>query len=135
MDLTIGVDGLVEFERSVSGLQADFTGLSGEVTLSAATLVIEKAQPNVPKVSGKASKSLRAFQQGDDALAEGGSGTDYYAWLEFGGPSGRKHANVRKAEPEGRYLVPGYRMVANDIEQMMVDTVVKYVKDNGLDVD
>lgn len=131
----IEVDGLIEFEKSLTGLRADIRGLSSDVTLDAATEVIDAARPLVPQKSGKASRTLRAFQQGTDALAEGGDGIDYYAWLEFGGASGRKHANVRPKVTEGRYLVPGFRIASNNIQALMEKVLKRYVEQNKLDMD
>lgn len=69
---------------------------------------ISAARPEVPVVSGRAAGSLREVMTASGAIAEGGEGVEYYAWLEYGGASGVGLSNLREVYGNGRYIYPAY---------------------------
>lgn len=130
--IDIKTNGLDQFKNKVRQLQSGMPAVIQLVALNSAKVVIKAAQPKVPTVSGAAAKSLRAYQTGQGAVAEGGGTVDYYRWLEKGGLAGIKHTVKRAITSDGRYIWPSYVEEESRIHDMMEQSLNKAVQDSGL---
>lgn len=109
MSEPIKVDGLAEFSRNLRKLDSELPKQLRVTLNDVAQLVVDEAKPKVPRRSGKAANSIKARSTRTQArVAAGGRKVPYYAWLDFGGRVGRKHAVKRPFLKRGRYLYPAY---------------------------
>lgn len=129
----LSVEGQLETQKGLLEIAERAQEYVDEAALAVAELVIETARPNVPVQTGAASDSLQAYMAGDQAVAEGGADVDYYAWLEYGGASGRDGSNVRETEANGRYIQPAYEEVEGDVTELLLTGLTSLVEDAGLD--
>lgn len=105
---TVEVKGLGEFNRAVARMADTLPKIAQDISLNAVTIIVTDAVPTIPRVSGRAAKSVQGFVTNEGASVQGGQGVVYFGWLAVGGASGRKHANVRKIVKPDRYLNPAY---------------------------
>lgn len=127
--------GLSDTNRKLDTLADNAERMSDDVSVTVAGMVIEKAQPKVPRVSGIAAGSLQAYVTNEGATASGGEGVEYYRWLELGGASGRGGSNVREIIPEGRYIRPAYEEMQDEIKVVMVKGLRMLAEESGFKVD
>lgn len=137
MDIKVGVGGLSKLSR---GLKAVDAAAPKELRLalnSAAQLLIDKARPQVPSVSGAARRSMVASSTRTSArISVGGKKAPYFPWLDFGG-QGRVKGRPVKREfiREGRYIYPTLRKIRPDIEKQLHDAISAVIRDAGLTED
>jgi hypothetical protein len=124
----IRVQGLAEFSRNLRKLDGDLPKALRVAMNGAADVVIDWAEPRVPRRSGRAARSLRARSTRTATRVAGGSKrVPYYPWLDFGG-EGRRRGRPAKRPfiKEGRYLWKGYAVrrheVAKVLEKALLDT-------------
>lgn len=119
IDINVKMAGYVEVRGQIAQFKNELPGVVEGISYTAAKMTAEKARPDVPVDSGRAAQSVQAYMTGGQAMVQGGKGVDYYAWLEYGGASGRNLSNRRATVPEGRYIYPAYQQVVTDIERHM----------------
>lgn len=131
----IKVDGLAEFSRNLKKLDTELPKKLRVTLNDVAQLVVDKAQPKVPRRSGRAAKSIKAKSTRTQArVAAGGSKVPYYGWLDFGGRVGRRKSVKRPVLQKGRYLYPAYESLRDSgtFEKALQEALSKLVIDVGL---
>lgn len=136
MEAKIALDGLAEFNRGLRKLDAQAPKGLRLALNDAATLLIDRTRPQIPRRTGAAASSLKAKSTRTSArVAMGGRKAPYMPWLDFGGRTGPKKSVVRRFYKEGRYLYPTLRRVSPEIEAALRVALVEVARDAGLDVD
>ena len=106
-DNPIAVKGMVELQRALKDLDGESQKEIRVELNKIAETVASGAARRVPVRSGKARASLRAkSSQRETKASAGGRKAPYYAWLDFGGKTGRKKSVRRPFVRSGRYLYP-----------------------------
>lgn len=132
MDISTRVEGVTQFQGKLVRFTSEIPNLLVGIGLEAAQITNEEARPTIPRRSGNAARSLRAYVTGTGGIAEGGSSIDYFRWLALGGASGRQHANRRPLSDPDRYIYPGYLRGQDKIKLMMEQSLSNYLDNAGL---
>jgi hypothetical protein len=123
----------VDVRRAADTIAEQLPAHARLLTTQAGQLVIGWARPRVPHRSGRAASSLTLLEsQGRATVRAGGSRAPWYSWLDFGGAVGRGGATVRPFVRGGRYLYPGLRAKAPDIDTAQHATVSTVITAAGL---
>lgn len=130
----VRIEGLAELRKSLKSLDADQAkGLRLDLN-EAAGIVVRVARPRVPTRTGAAAGSIKVSStQGQARVAAGGNKAPYYPWLDYGGRTGRKKANVRRFERHGRYLYPAYWSQAENITRLLSKKLAERIRGAGLE--
>lgn len=131
---TVDVKGLVEFNRAVNRMAETLPKIAQDIALNAVVIIVTDAVPTIPRVSGRAAKSVQGYVTNQGARVEGGKGVEYFAWLAIGGASGRKHANFRRIVKPDRYLNPAYERNKSLIQRESEEMFNKACRAAGLEV-
>lgn len=134
----VRVDGLDQFRRALKTLDdASALGKLLRVSLNAAsTLIIDRARPLIPTLTGKAAKSLKARStQNTVRVAVGGRAAPYYPWLDYGGAVGPADSVRRPFIPEGRYLYPTLGRHQAEFEKILQDGLRDVARAAGIDME
>lgn len=131
----IKVDGLAKFSRDLRKVDAELPkGLRVSFN-KAAGIVVDWAQPRVPRRSGRASRSVKARSTRTAVrVAAGGPRVPYFPWLDFGGKVGRRRSVDRPYKKSGRYLWAGYAANRDQVADVMADELRKVASSTGWDV-
>lgn len=91
-EVTIAVRNLPAWRRAIVAVDDNFKSeLKGEF-LKIAQTIADKARGKVPTRSGAAAASVKArATTGGASIVRGGTAAPYFAWLDFGGTTGRGH--------------------------------------------
>lgn len=136
MDAKISVEGLAEFNRGLRKISADAPKGLRLALNEAATLLVDRTRPLIPRRTGAAAASLKARSTRTSArVGMGGRRAPYMPWLDFGGRTGKNKSVQRPFYAEGRYLYPTLRKVRPEIENALRGALVQVARDAGLDVD
>lgn len=131
----VKIEGLVEFRRSLRALGKDGPKALRVALNAGAELVLGRARPKVPSVTGKARASMKTrSSQTAVRVAVGGKRAPYYPWLDFGGAVGRGDATKRRFYADGRYLYPTLSESRGDVEDLLADQLAAVARQSGLDV-
>lgn len=132
----VQVEGLTQFRRSIRQLDKEL-GKGLRAALNAcSTFLIEQARPLVPKVSGKAQRSMKARSSQDSVrIAVGGKAAPYYPWLDYGGRTGRGGSAHRPFIPEGRYLYPTLGKHRATFDRILAEGLADVARSAGIEVD
>lgn len=131
----IRIVGWREFNRNLRKMNKDLPKGLRLAGNEAAQIVVDWAKPRVPRKTGKAAASVKARSTRTAARVAGGSNrVPYYAWLDYGGRVGRRHAVRRTYIKGGRYLYPGYAKNKRKIRRVLRANLLKVAKDAGLEV-
>jgi hypothetical protein len=136
MAAKITVTGMREFQRALRDMEA---GLPKQIRVAlnlGSKVVIDYAQPRMPRKTGRAAGSLTArSSQREARVALGGRRAPYAPWLDFGG-----EGRVKGRPPHrdfirgGRYVYKGLEVKRADIVQIMSDALTELARSAGLDV-
>lgn len=127
--------GMDEFQRSIKILLTKLpTEVLQDAGEQAAEITIRGARPSVPRITSVTMSTLAARPTGRGGVAEGGDGIEWYGWLEFGGASGRRHANVREKVILGRYIYPSYEENEDEINRTSNEVLVAVFRRAGVEV-
>lgn len=132
MDISIKQKGITQFQGNLVRFTSQIPNMITGAGLEAARITIDEARPTIPRRSGDAARSLRAYVTGTGGIAEGGKSVDYFRWLALGGASGRQHANKRPLSNPDRYVYPGYIKGQDRIKVMMQNSLNTYLGNTGL---
>lgn len=137
MENKIRVKGLAEFNRGLRKLDSEAPKQLRIALNGAAELLVDKAKPTVPSVTGNARASMKAKSTRTSArVSVGGKKAPYFPWLDFGGEGRIKgHPAHREFLKEGRYVYVTLGRISPDIEKALSDGIRKVARDAGLDVD
>lgn len=135
MDAKIAVEGLAEVNRALRKLDKEAPKGLRLAGNEAASLLIDRTRPLIPRVSGRAAKSLAARStRTSSRVAMGGPRAPYTPWLDFGGEGRRRgRPPARPFLKEGRYLYPTLRRVRPEIERTLDAALSQVIRDAGLD--
>lgn len=137
MEGKISVTGLAEFNRGLRALDAEAPKQLRIALNGSAQLLVDRATPKVPSVSGAARRSMRARSTRTSArVAVGGKLAPYFPWLDFGG-QGRIQGRpvAREFRKDGRYVYVALAEIGPDIERSLDDGIRAVARGAGLDVD
>lgn len=131
----IRIDGLAQFSRDLRKLDADLPKALRLAMNDAVDLVVDYARPRVPTRTGRARNSIRARSTRTEArVSGGGKRVPYYAWLDFGGRTGRARSVNRPFYKEGRYLWKGLVVKRDELSRRLEAALVGVVESSGIEV-
>lgn len=131
----VEISGLKELRAQLKQADADLPKQIRVALNKSSQLVIDYAQPRVPKRSGRAAGSLKVRSSQTQArIAAGGARAPYYPWLDFGGKVGIGKSVDRPFYTEGRYIYPGLRHNRDQITQVMADALTELARGAGFEV-
>jgi hypothetical protein len=92
-DVKLQVTNLAQWRRAITSVDDNFKTRLKDEFLKVAEAVATKARSKVPTgPTGRAAASIKArASTGGAAIVRGGSAAPYFAWLDFGGTTGRGH--------------------------------------------
>ncbi len=132
----IRIQGLAEFNRNLKKLDADLPKALRLAQNEAAQIVVDWAQPRVPRKTGKAAKSVKAKSTRTSArVSGGGARVPYYPWLDWGGSVGRKRSIKREFLKGGRYIYPGFANNVDEVAEKLTESLIEVARQAGVEVD
>lgn len=132
----VRIQGLAQFRRALRQLDASLPRTLRVAMNEAAALLIRKAQPLVPRVTGKAANSMKVrSSQAAVRVAVGGNKAPYFPWLDFGGRVGRNDSARRPFITEGRYLYPTLRANRSEFDEVLEEALKGAARNAGIEVD
>lgn len=137
MDSKVQVGGLAALNRGLRAIDKEAPKALRLAFNDSANLLVDKARPTVPSVTGAARASMKARSTRTSArVAVGGRRAAYFPWLDFGG-EGKVAGRPAQREflKEGRYIYPTLRRILPDIEQSLQEGIEAVVAAAGLELD
>lgn len=132
----VAVEGLAQFRKGLRALDRDLPKALRVAQNDAASFLIGKAKPLIPRRSGTAAASLKArSSQTSVRVAIGGRKAPYMPWLDFGGRVGPNDSVTRPFLKEGRYLYPTLKSNREQFADILEDALTDVARTAGLDVD
>lgn len=128
----VRIHGLRELRASLRRMDRNLPKGIRKAGNKAAKLVVDKARPRVPVVTGRAARSIRAAStQRAVRVAEGGARAPYMPWLDFGGTINKHtaHPTHRPFRKHGRFIWA----VFAEHRREVVDTYTAEVRRVGRD--
>jgi hypothetical protein len=135
--LKVEVGGLAQLSRALKAVDGEAPKQLRLGFNDAANLLIDRAKPKIPTVSGAARRSLVARSTRTSArVAVGGKKAPYFPWVSFGG-EGRVKGRPPKREfiREGRDIYPTLREIRPLIAQALQDRISLVVRNAGMEED
>ena len=149
VDVGVEVEGLREMKKAFR-LARDGTQKAIQRRLKdVADVVASEVAGRVPVRTGRAASSVRALATQESAsIAAGGAKAPYYAFLDFGGSTGRGHlagaadsGSVKRewygrggsGSGEGRYLYPAIRDMSEVIARETGEAIHEALRDAGFE--
>jgi hypothetical protein len=130
----IKIQGLARLNRSLRAIDKDAPKQLRLVGNEAANIVVDDARPEVPTLSGRASRTVKAASTRTAAQVKaGGSKAPYYPWLDFGGRVGVNRSVKRQFIKGGRYIFPAYSDNRERIGETLESGLTTLIRDSGLD--
>lgn len=128
----IRATGLRELQAALKAADGQTQKQLRVVLNDAADVVTSGARQLVPTRSGRARGSVRSTSSQREARVTGGGGrAKHYAWLDFGGRVGRKHAVSRPFLADGRYIYATYNRRRPWVLRRLQDGLAALVKQMG----
>ena len=132
----IKIEGLAEFTRNLRKLDADLPKALRVAMNGAAKVVVDWAQPKVPRRSGRAARSIKARSTRSAVRVAGGSArVPYYPWLDFGGKVGPARSVSRPYRKEGRYLWAALAAKRDEVQRVTEQALLDAARSAGVEVD
>lgn len=133
----IAVEGLREVQHALRALDSEAPKGLRVAHNRAAEIVVAEAKPRVPLGPGRrghARDSIRvASTRTASRVKAGGARNPYYAWLDFGGRTGRKRSVRRPFIKEGRYIYPAFKAKRPEVQAALEDALHDVIRDAGLE--
>jgi hypothetical protein len=131
----IKIDGLAAFSRNLRKLDKDLPKALRLALNEATNLVVDEAARRVPTRTGRAKASLKAKSTRTESRIAGGSNrVPYYAWLDFGGRTGRRRSVQRAFLPDGRYLYAAYYDKKHQFDAALSRGLLQVAQQAGIEV-
>lgn len=134
----IRIDGLREFSRNLRKMDKDLPKGLKAASNVAAEIVVGAARPRVPIGPGKrghARDSLKAASTTKAArVSAGGKKFPYYAWLDFGGVTGRNGSAKRPFLKSGRYIWKAFEDHREDVIDTLAEELANVARNAGVEV-
>lgn len=116
----IRIVGLDRFVRALREMDAGLPKALRIAMNEAAKIVVDDAEPKVPRLTGAAAGSIRvASTRTAVRVRAGGAKVPYYPWLDFGGAVGKGGTTRRPFYKDGRYLFKSYRDKRDEIQETL----------------
>lgn len=132
----IKIEGLAEFNRALKKLDSDLPKALRLAHNKAAQLIVDWAQPRVPRKSGRAAGTVKAKSTRTESRVQGGSTrVPYYPWLDFGGRVGPKRSVRRPFIKEGRYIYPALSANYDRFADLLTEELIDVARQAGVEVD
>lgn len=134
----ITIVGLKEFSRNLRKIDNDLPKVLRVALNQGSDLVIGKARPDIPTLSGRAARSLRKSSTRTAVrVTGGGKRAAYYPWLDFGGRVGKRRSVARPFLKDGRYLYAAYYELRNSgaLQEVLTDALLDVVRQAGVEVE
>lgn len=137
METRIAVGGLAGLNRGLRAIDKEAPKALRVALNEAATLLVDRAKPDVPSVTGAARRSMVARSTRTSArVAVGGRKAPYFPWLDFGGQGRVKgRPAARPFIREGRYIYPTLRRIRPEIEAQLQESISAVIRRAGLEED
>ncbi|HSL51988.1 MAG TPA: hypothetical protein VK878_23200 [Candidatus Deferrimicrobiaceae bacterium] len=130
----IKIDGLAKLNRSLRKMSKDAPKQLRLVGNEAAELVVDDARPEVPKLSGRSARTVKAASTRTAAQVKaGGARAPWYPWLDFGGRVGIGRSVRRTFIKGGRYIYPAYSDNRDAIGERLEQGLTDLIRDSGLE--
>lgn len=130
----IKIEGLAKLNRSLRALSKDAPKQLRLVGNEAAEIVVHDARPEVPTLSGRAARTVKAASTRTAAQVKaGGAKASYYPWLDFGGRVGVNRSIRRTFIKGGRYIFPAYKDNREIIGEKLHSGLTDLIRDSGLE--
>lgn len=130
----IKIDGLSKLNRSLRDISKDAPKKLRVIGNEAAEVVVDDAQPEVPTLTGRAARTVRAASTRTAAQVKaGGTRAAYYPWLDFGGRVGVNRSVRRTFIKGGRYLFPSYSDNRDVIAERLETGMTELIRESGLE--
>ncbi len=135
MAVGVQVEGLREFQRALKTLDREHPKALRLALNDAANVIVDVAQPRVPRRRGRAAASVKARSTQKAArVVGGGSRAPYYPWLDFGGSVGRRGSVRRPFLKNGRYIYDAFFRNRDEFVDMLEERIVDVARRAGLEV-
>lgn len=135
LDAKIQVRGLKEFSRGLKKVDKEAPKQLRLALNGSVDFLISKARPKIPTRTGAARASLRARSSRTEArISAGGPRAPYYAWLDFGGRTGRRRSVRRPFIKGGRYLFPTLAEHRDEFQRRAEQAMTQVARDAGVEV-
>jgi len=132
----IKITGLAEFNRNLKKLDKDLPKVLRLAHNEAAQLIVDWAQPRVPRKSGRAAGTVKAKSTRTESRVQGGSKrAPYYPWLDYGGKVGPKRSVKRQFLKEGRYIYPALSANYGKFAELLAEKLIDVARQAGVEVD
>lgn len=131
----IKVEGLADFSRNLRKLDNDLPKALRVAHNQVAQIVVNWAQPKVPRKTGRAAQSIKAKSTRTESRVQGGSArAPYYPWLDFGGRVGRKKSVKRPFIKGGRYIYAGLDANREQLTEVLTKSLLDVARQAGVEV-
>lgn len=132
----IKITGLAEFNRNLRKLDNDLPKALRLAHNEAAQLIVNWAQPRIPRKSGRAAGTLKAKSTRTESRVQGGSKrVPYYPWLDFGGKVGPKRSVKRPFIKEGRYIYPALSANYDRFAELLTEKLIDVARQAGVEIE
>ncbi|GIH07501.1 hypothetical protein Rhe02_55680 [Rhizocola hellebori] len=131
----IAIEGLAAFSRNLKKLNGDLPKALRMALNEASGIVVDEASRRIPRRTGKAQASLKAKStRTESRIGGGGNRAPYYAWLDFGGRTGRRRSIKRAFLPEGRYLYASLADKRHEFDAALSAALLRVASEAGIEV-
>lgn len=131
----IKIDGLAAFSRNLKKLNGDLPKALRLALNEASGVVVDEAVRRIPTRTGRAKASLKAkSSRTESRIGGGGNRAPYYAWLDFGGRTGRRRSVERAFLPEGRYIYASLADKRSEFDAALSDALLRVASSAGVEV-
>lgn len=133
----IKVEGLREFQKAVKAVDAGLGKALRKALNTAVQIVVDEAEPRIPRRSGRAARSLKASSTQNKArVSAGGVKAPHFPWLDFGGKRRGRGGGVavRPFLKEGRYVWAAFAVKRDEVQTVMAQELTAVAEQAGLKV-
>lgn len=130
----VNIRGIKELQAALHEVETKLPRELRVVFNEAARHVVGKAQPNVPRRTGRLAGSIKPLSTQRTGRVAYGTATQvpYAGFIEFGGQVGRFGTPVRPYERKGRHLFPAAEAERDPVIRDIEESLEKLIKRAGL---
>lgn len=131
----VEVVGLAALNKALRSIDSEAPKQLRLALNSVADVLVDKARPGIPAVSGAARGSLRSQSTRTSARVKaGGPRARHFPWLDFGGEGKRRgRPPHREFIPGGRYIYPVLAEIRPQIEAELQSAISAVISGVGLE--
>lgn len=132
---SIRIDGLDEFQSSISALGRELPNAVRMALGDATDLIADDARRNVARRTGAAAGSVRVVtSDGASTVTAGGPRAPYFGWLDFGGTVGRGGSVRRPFLPDGRYVYNAFVRHRGEFDELGDEVLTGAARAAGMEL-